>query len=88
MCLTGALLCATPQLNISNAEALKIVQWILLEADNHRIIYHGLDGYFTVNSGTKTGYFLLTASYKDHGVNVEDESRITGWDQVLLAIEK
>ncbi len=76
------------QVYLTEADARQAVHWILSNGGNdHRSIYAGINGSFpTQPEGTK-GVYVLKASYTDHGVDGNQETRLTGQHQVVLRVK-
>jgi len=76
------------QVYLAEPDAQQVVQWILSHGGNdHRSIYAGITGSFpTQPEGTK-GVYVLKASYTDHGVAGNQETRLTGQHRVVLRVK-
>lgn len=75
---------------LSDEQVKSAVQWILKYAANPDINYYiGTQGNFRTkpNIGTKAkkGYYLLTASYTDHGLKNSGNKRLKGQDVIVLS---
>jgi cytochrome c551/c552 len=76
-----------PAQDIPLPQAQQIVSWLLgKDPDNMVEIIRGLDGLFVADFQFNHGYYLLTASYRDHGVGEEMSHRKTGYHHVVLEI--
>jgi len=72
-----------PELTVS--EIKSTVNWILKNGSNSDISYfNGTDGNFQLPPN-KTGYFLLTASYMDHGPKSGKGKKLIGADRVIIS---
>ena len=75
------------QVELSEADAYNAVHWILSKAgDENRNIFAGITGSFPTQPEAITGVYVLKASYTDHGVDGNYESRLTGQHQVILRV--
>ena len=76
------------QVDITEIEALQAVQWILVNGGNdNRTIYPGITGSFPTRPEATKGVYVLKASYTDHGVDGNQQSRLNGSDRVVLYIQ-
>jgi cytochrome c len=78
-----------PELNAASAQ--KMVQWILMYANEPGLNYFvGLQGVLPLNkpkANTLSGVFLVTAFYTDHGTADFPDRRITGSGQSVLQMK-
>jgi cytochrome c len=71
---------------LSDVQIKDMVQWIMQNASANDVQYYiGLEGNFTLPSTNKTGGYIITASYTDHGVNNTGE-RLEGRDAVIIKL--
>jgi cytochrome c551/c552 len=76
------------QVDITEIEARQAVQWILANGGNdHRTIYAGINGSFKIPPEVTMVVCVLKASYTDHGVDGNQQSRLSGSDRVVLHIQ-
>lgn len=75
------------QVELSEADAYNAVHWILSKAgDENRNIFAGITGSFHTQPEATKGVYVLKASYTDHGVDGNYETRLTGQHQVILRV--
>lgn len=78
-------------LELTPQQTQNIVQWIYKAAAQPGLdYYHGLDGSFRLKlpaTATK-GYFMVTASYTDHGTKDQPKQTFTGQDVILIRCRK
>jgi cytochrome c len=73
-----------PELN--NEQIQNMVQWIMQNASAANVDYYiGTEGSFSLPA--KSGVFLLTASYTDHGIPTDSTHRLKGQDAIVVRIE-
>lgn len=76
--------------DFSHEEARQIAKYILEQGgNNHRWIYPGIEGVFRIMEkpeGITGGIYLLTASYRDQGVEEDSASGKRGSHSILLNI--
>ena len=76
------------QVDITEIDARQAVHWILSNGGNeHRSIYAGITGSFPTRPEATKGVYVLKASYTDHGVDGNQETRLNGSDRVVLYIQ-
>ncbi len=76
-----------PAQDIPETKAREIITWLVGEKSNNLVeISRGFDGLFTAETSIQEGHYLLTASYRDHGVGAERSDRKTGYHSVSLTI--
>lgn len=70
---------------LSDTQIKNMVQWIMQNASAPNVHYYiGLQGNFPLQTTTnKTGAYVLTASYVDHGINNTGE-RLEGRDEIII----
>jgi cytochrome c len=74
-------------IELSDAEIKNMVQWIMQNADALNVHYYiGLEGNFVLPATNKTGAYVLTASYTDHGIN-NSGKRLEGRDVLVIKIK-
>lgn len=70
---------------LSNEQIHNIVKWIMKNAMAPAVEYYiGSEGSFTL---TKSGAFLLTASYTDHGTATDSTHRLKGEDRIVVRVK-
>ena len=68
---------------LSNEQIQNMVQWIMQNASAANVNYYiGTEGSFSVSA--KSGAFLLTASYTDHGIPTDSTHRLKGQDAIVI----
>jgi len=68
---------------LSNEQISNMVQWIMQNASSANVNYYiGTEGSFSVSA--KSGAFLLTASYTDHGIPMDSTHRLKGQDAIVI----
>jgi cytochrome c551/c552 len=76
---------------LTNPEIRKMVNWILRYTNDSQLnFFAGLEGTLLLQKprvNIKTGYFIVTALYTDHGTADEPNKKITGSDQVLIQVK-
>lgn len=76
------------QVDLTEVDAREAVHWILSHGGNdHRTIYAGINGAFKIQPDVTKGVYVLKASYTDHGIDGNQQSRLTGSDRVVLYIQ-
>jgi len=71
---------------LSQEQIKNMVQWIMQNASGSNVQYYiGLEGNFTLPSINKSGAYVLTASYTDHGIN--NAGRLEGRDAVVIKVK-
>lgn len=74
--------------DLDDIQAENMVEWILsANIEPLKAYYKGTHGSFpvsTISPGKQIVAILLTATYTDHGVEDQLETRQTGWDKVLI----
>lgn len=77
-----------PAQDFSPEQTKMMVEWLLENGKEPGLeIQQGLSGLFRANPDEKQGYYLLTASYRDHGIGKTMENRLMGIDSVVLTID-
>ncbi|MEO8582523.1 MAG: c-type cytochrome [Flavitalea sp.] len=73
---------------ISEAQSKEIVKWILDKGALPNVNYYsGTEGSFRIKSPESApgkSYFLLTASYTDHGIKEVANSKLKGEDKIII----
>jgi len=73
------------QVYLTEPEARQAVQWILANGGNdNSTIYPGINGFFPTRPEATNGVYVLKASYTDHGVEENQQSRLSGNDRVVV----
>ncbi len=76
------------QVELTERDAQQAVHWILSHGGNdHRTIYAGINGSFKIQSDVTMGVYVLKASYTDHGIDGNQQSRLPGQHQVVLRVK-
>jgi cytochrome c len=72
-------------------EIRKMVIWLLRYSNNPKLnFYSGLEGILTLakpDPQTRSGYFVVTAMYTDHGIAEKPGEKLTGSDQVMIRVK-
>jgi cytochrome c551/c552 len=77
-----------PSQPLSEHQAQDIVSWLMNANKNHSYaIQQGTEGFFTTDQNLKQGYYLVTASYRDHGTGESKVNRLTGYHRMVLTVE-
>jgi cytochrome c len=71
---------------LTDAQIKNMVQWIMQNASAPNVHYYiGLEGNFSLQTASKNGAYVLTASYTDHGIN--NASRLEGKDAITIKLK-
>ncbi|MEP6682921.1 MAG: c-type cytochrome [Parafilimonas sp.] len=74
---------------LSDTQIKNMVQWIMQNASAPNVHYYiGLEGNFNLelpSTANKSGAYLATASYTDHGINNKGE-RLEGKDAIIIKL--
>jgi len=78
-------------LELSKQEIRKMISWLLRYSNNPKLnFYSGLEGILTLTKPdpqTRSGYFVVTAMYTDHGTTEKPGEKLTGSDQVMIRVK-
>jgi cytochrome c551/c552 len=77
-----------PSQPLSADETNEIVAWLMnVDINLIFLINQGLDGFFVADENVRQGYYIVTASYRDHGTGESKTNRLTGYHSIVLTVE-